>query len=1235
MRAQAHSFAKRSTAKKVVACTVAAALVASMSYFHLWSAPQAIAEGPTVEVSFKLSDDVVVVANGLEYDSRSTDTCAASVEEDFTFVAKTTQEGREIGSLTADMPGLNVETEAELPDTGESTESVDDDGENSFQQVATPTDGVVTLEQEVEPIAETAAIFEAQNNETAVVDEQETEVLEDEATPMAAGVSSESTLAEDESATVAQVTYDPETGECVIAKEDLARAADAGTAIVVSISSQAMGAPADDWDALKGLLSQDEPASIKLSGDLEASDPIVVKGQKTLDLNGFTITSNLKGGSLFTVSADASFTIDDTTSKYRDLETVGKGEKIDRPSTDPDAFQDKIGRAAEVDGDTITYYVARSYIDGSNTGMTDEYQIPHQVNMEGVGTVRVQSEQNLIYLEAGAQMTLAAGRFGLAEGVKADIHAIEMNRGGSFTMTGGFITNFYTIGSGAAISANNKAEKLVQSTIAIGGNAVIAGNQAVKNGGAVWLSSESKDVPVEFTIGGSAVIAGNIAGVEKSEQDKGTIAVTKNGGGVYARRNCNVRLEESAIVSGNTAHADGGGIYIEGRIDSANTKNTLSISGNAVVTNNRSENDRSAFHPTDRSAENHPAGGSGDFWRNYGGGGGGIFTLDETTINGGQITGNYASDGGGGIHAIGGLNMKGAYGASGTGTLLFPLIKIENGIVASNYAGTSEGGGINVSSLKDSYIKAGYITNNMTATYYDYGGGGLFLTSATQGKSTGPGKTASGMTLYAPLVKNNEAAGLGGGVASCTNGVVVSANAAVYDNKAQAENTTQNPNEYGDQWVLEGNLHKDDLEEGQDTYGLVGTDVENYAKDSDFYCAKESKVHNQMLGGGFYNWEGYTTGSVEMESVYAERKDYESKKKFLRINNETEIIVKNVFYRSKYNVMTIIVSQELAHDIESLVGYKMTFETRDVTTSQEGVKGKGLVKAVGRPLEMVNDGVNDTCDPGDAIIYLQLGELGNREAAPTNIKLKKAHTRTEITPTDYPMYKVNPLGETNTFVDSKRLTVLKANPNDEAKAAAESIAKLFLTGNYSNTHGGGIACNDYVDIGGTEIPDVTPPTELGALKVTKTLNKFNAESGSATAVFEVTGYTDYEAYKAGIEDKVIYRNTIGFSFGGSDQSQTAERVLEDLTEGYYVVKELFYSGDNFREDEGRNVKTVVVKAGTTAETAKTVSFTNTYKDETYGTGVVNNYDKNGGTYTYTPDANYQKRHDELSTEEGR
>lgn len=35
MRAQAHSFAKRSTAKKVVACTVAAALVASMSYFHL------------------------------------------------------------------------------------------------------------------------------------------------------------------------------------------------------------------------------------------------------------------------------------------------------------------------------------------------------------------------------------------------------------------------------------------------------------------------------------------------------------------------------------------------------------------------------------------------------------------------------------------------------------------------------------------------------------------------------------------------------------------------------------------------------------------------------------------------------------------------------------------------------------------------------------------------------------------------------------------------------------------------------------------------------------------------------------------------------------------------------------------------------------------------------------------------------------------------------------------------
>lgn len=73
---------------------------------------------------------------------------------------------------------------------------------------------------------------------------------------------------------------------------------------------------------------------------------------------------------------------------------------------------------------------------------------------------------------------------------------------------------------------------------------------------------------------------------------------------------------------------------------------------------------------------------------------------------------------------------------------------METGVVASNYAGTSEGGGICATTDKSSYISSGYLTNNVTDTDFDYGGGGLFLPSATHGKETG-------VTVRYPLVTGN------------------------------------------------------------------------------------------------------------------------------------------------------------------------------------------------------------------------------------------------------------------------------------------------------------------------------------------------------------------------------------------------------------------------------------------------------------------------------------------------
>ena len=72
-----------------------------------------------------------------------------------------------------------------------------------------------------------------------------------------------------------------------------------------------------------------------------------------------------------------------------------------------------------------------------------------------------------------------------------------------------------------------------------------------------------------------------------------------------------------------------------------------------------------------------------------------------------------------------------------------PLLKIENCRISSNYAGTSEGGGICAGTDRNSYIKQGIISNNMTATYFDYGGGGLFMSSIDRYEDKGTSKATA------------------------------------------------------------------------------------------------------------------------------------------------------------------------------------------------------------------------------------------------------------------------------------------------------------------------------------------------------------------------------------------------------------------------------------------------------------------------------------------------------------
>lgn len=64
----------------------------------------------------------------------------------------------------------------------------------------------------------------------------------------------------------------------------------------------------------------------------------------------------------------------------------------------------------------------------------------------------------------------------------------------------------------------------------------------------------------------------------------------------------------------------------------------------------------------------------------------------------------------------------------------------------------------------------------------------------------------------------------------------------------------------------------------------------------------------------------------------------------------------------------------------------------------------------------------------------------------------------------------------NDVQTAERIMGLEARPNDEAKNAAINVAAVYVNGNYSNTHGGGILCNGNLIFGNSK--DIEVPAHL-------------------------------------------------------------------------------------------------------------------------------------------------------------
>lgn len=309
-------------------------------------------------------------------------------------------------------------------------------------------------------------------------------------------------------------------------------------------------------------------------------------------------------------------------------------------------------------------------------------------------------------------------------------------KGGTFNLVSGVITQK----QGGSVSSLVYAEN--GSTVNMRGGYVCGASGSGAGGGIEIHGNSTLEVS-------GGVIAGNSA---------------PSGGGVYAK-DSTVNIT-NGVISGNSTLATGvgfgGGIMAEG--------GSVTVSG-GYITNNKYAN----YCGND---------GNGDH------GGAGLAAKNGThvTISGGQITGNYSEEAGGGVYVtdIGHQGGRTAW------------LNITGGTIASNVSFRSEGAGIRVGQMVDAMIKGTsnsnpvYITNNHCMSRFDWGGGGIFV----QGDSK-VASNAGRLFVYSSYISSNEAGGYGGGVAVCPTGKTLVTNTdgtAIFGNTSAG--SEQNANDY-------------------------------------------------------------------------------------------------------------------------------------------------------------------------------------------------------------------------------------------------------------------------------------------------------------------------------------------------------------------------------------------------------------------------------------------------------
>lgn len=389
-------------------------------------------------------------------------------------------------------------------------------------------------------------------------------------------------------------------------------------------------------------------------------------------------------------------------------------------------------------------------------------------------------------------------------------------KGGTFNLVSGVITQK----QGGSVSSLVYAEN--GSTVNMSGGYVCGAFGSHAGGGIEICNNSSLNVS-------GGVIAGNSA---------------YSGGGVFG--NASTVTITNGVISGNSTLASsaglGGGIMASG--------GKVTVSG-GYITNNR-------------MAKFCNMEGSGC----HGGAGLAANNGAHVTISGGQITGNYSEEAGGGVYVT---NLK-------QGGMAW--LDITGGYIASNVSFRSEGAGIRVGQKVDAMIgdtpdnngtpgSKVYITNNCCMSRFDWGGGGIFV----QGDSKNA-DNAGRLFVYNSYISSNTAGGYGGGVAVCPTGKTLVTNTegtAIFGNSSAGNDQDFREYNRADGTGNDGKPHLSgggiaDTNKTEDREAYNSPDFRKYGHADFFLAAREHRtpvavVSGKMLG----DIDAKYSGSIELK----------------------------------------------------------------------------------------------------------------------------------------------------------------------------------------------------------------------------------------------------------------------------------------------------------------------------------------------------------------------------------